>query len=126
MSTPLQLERSSIQSVGREFWEECKTFVGCLVRPARELTYGLSLSIGYDGFFYLDETRIIRTLDLYLERFAVGREDPPDVRLHSEQLYEIPTNTTELNDYVLKLGMMGLMHLKCIFQIPQASFLIFW
>ena len=35
----------------------------------------------------------------YLERFVVGREYPPDVRLHSEQLYEVPTNITELNDY---------------------------
>jgi hypothetical protein len=36
----------------------------------------------------MDGTRIIRTLDLYLERFLVGQQYPPDVRLHSEQLSE--------------------------------------
>ena len=36
------------------------------------------LQIGMDG------TRIIRTIELYLDQFLVGKEFPPDVRLHPE------------------------------------------
>ena len=55
----------------------------------------------------MDGTRIIRTLDLYLEKFIVGRQYPPDVRLFSEQLYEVPSNPRELHDYVIKTRQNG-------------------
>lgn len=40
----------------------------------------------------MDGICIVRTLDLYLEKFIVGREYPSDVRCFAEQLYEIPTS----------------------------------
>ena len=50
----------------------------------------------------MDGTRIIRTLDLYLGRYIVGRQYPPDGRLFAEQLCEVPTSLSALNDYVLE------------------------
>ena len=35
------------------------------------------LQIGMDG------TRVMRTVELYLDQFLVGKEFPPDVRLHA-------------------------------------------
>ena len=37
-----------------------------------------ALQIGMDG------TRIIRTVELYLDQFLVGKEFPPDIRLHTQ------------------------------------------
>ena len=52
----------------------------------------------------MDETRIIRTLDLYRNKYIVGRQYPPDVRLFSQQVFEIPQSfgTSALNDYVME------------------------
>ena len=36
------------------------------------------LQIGTDG------TRVIHTVELYLDQFLVGKEFPPDVRLHAQ------------------------------------------
>lgn len=39
----------------------------------------------------MDGTRIIRTIELYLEKYLIGREFPPDVRLFKDQLVEVTT-----------------------------------
>ena len=55
----------------------------------------------------MDGTRIIRTLELYLQQYIVGRQYPPDVRLFAGQLYEVPDSISELNDYVMQTRKNG-------------------
>lgn len=49
----------------------------------------------------MDGTRIIWTLDLYLDKYIVGQQFSPDVRLYPKHPPEIPVNLKELNDFVL-------------------------
>ena len=55
----------------------------------------------------MDGTRIIRTLDLYLEQYIVGRQYPTDVRLFEEQLTLVPSNLKKLNEYVMETRQNG-------------------
>ena len=50
----------------------------------------------------MDGTRIIRTVELYLDKYLVGKEFPPDVRLFSNQLVE-PTSMAEVQKYILEV-----------------------
>ena len=50
----------------------------------------------------MDGTRIIRTVELYLDRFLVGREFPPDVRLFKDQLVEA-TSMVEVQQHILEV-----------------------
>jgi len=50
---------------------------------------------------------IIRTLDLYLGQYIVGRQYPPDVMLFAEQLSLVPANLSDLNDYVMETRQKG-------------------
>ena len=52
----------------------------------------------------IDGTRVVRTLDLYCNKYLVGRQFPPDVRLFSQQFFDIPDSISlsTLNDYVME------------------------
>ena len=48
----------------------------------------------------MDGTHVIRIIELYMERFLVGRAFPPDVRLFSSQLVEA-ASTQEIQEHML-------------------------
>ncbi len=50
----------------------------------------------------MDGTRIIRAIELYHDKFLVGREFPPDVRLFSNQLVEAKS-MAEVQAFVLQV-----------------------
>ena len=50
----------------------------------------------------MDGTRIIRTIELYLDKFLVGRMFPPDVRLFSSQLVDA-TSTHHIQEHILEV-----------------------
>ena len=47
-------------------------------------------------------TRIIRTVELYLDKYLVGREFPPDVRLFKDQLVEA-TSMIEVQQLIIEV-----------------------
>ena len=62
------------------------------------------LQIGMDG------TRIIRTVELYLDQFLVGKEFPPDVRLHAQA--HASTDVTNMTNQDVQ---------KYIFEVRQSN-----
>ena len=75
----------------------------------------------------MDGTRIIHTVELYLDRFLVGRKFPPDVRLFKDQLIEA-TSRLRFSSTLLRLGrtMLMLQRLtQSTFQTPLVNFLTF-
>lgn len=84
------------------------------------------LQIGMDG------TRIIRTVELYLDQFLVGKEFPPDVRLHAQA--HSSTDTTNMTNqdvqkYISRSDRRMLMlqkHTPLTLVIQQVSMLTFF
>ena len=50
----------------------------------------------------MDGTRIIRMVELYLDKYLVGKEFPPDVRLFKDQLVEV-TTMAEVQTHILEV-----------------------